>query len=212
MNTKERVKTIIAALHKAYPDSRCALNYTNPLELLVATILSAQCTDVRINQVTQSLFQKYRTARDYAHADPFIFEREIRSTGFYRMKAKSILNACRMLVERFGGSVPQTMEELVHLPGVGRKTANVILGNCFQADGIVVDTHVKRISSRLNLTKHTDPNKIEQDLMRVVARKDWTRFSFLLIDHGRIVCKAQTPLCFECPIDRLCPYPLKRRS
>ncbi|MBI3292158.1 MAG: endonuclease III, partial [Elusimicrobia bacterium] len=206
-----RVKKIIAALMKTYPDSKCALNYSNPLELLVATILSAQCTDVRVNQVTQTLFKKYRTAKDYAQADPFIFEREIRSTGFYRMKAKSILSACRMLEERWGGKIPETMEELTQLPGVGRKTANVILGNCFQAQGIVVDTHVKRIASRLGLTKQTDPEKIERDLMPIIPKKDWTRFAFLLIDHGRAICKAVTPQCFQCPIDRLCSYPLKRQ-
>ncbi|GBD31598.1 Endonuclease III [bacterium HR33] len=202
----ERIKPIIARLWQRYPGARCALNHSNALELLVATILSAQCTDERVNQVTKSLFRKYRTAEDYANADPERFEQEIRSTGFFRNKTKSILAMARALVERHGGRVPETMEELVKLPGVGRKTANVVLGTAFgKNEGVVVDTHVRRIARRLGLTRHSDPDKIEQDLMGLVPRRQWTRFSHTLIHHGRQICQARKPKCEICPVNDLCP-------
>lgn len=202
----ERILPIISALEEQYPEARCALEHRSPLELLVATILSAQCTDVRVNIVTQDLFPKYHTAEDYANADPKVFEQEIRSTGFFRNKTKSILGMAQGLVERHGGKVPSTMEELTALPGVGRKTANVVLGNAFGIDeGVVVDTHVKRISNRLALTTNSDPEKIEQDLMQLVPRSKWTLFAHLLIHHGRQICPARAPKCEICPIRDLCP-------
>lgn len=202
----ERIKPIIQRLWRHYPDARCALEHQNPLELIVATILSAQCTDERVNQVTKSLFRKYRTAEDYANADPEQFEQEIRPTGFFRNKTKSILAMARALVDRHGGQVPQTMEELVQLPGVGRKTANVVLGTAFgKNEGIVVDTHVQRIARRLGLTRQSDPLEIEQDLMRLVPRRQWTRFGHTLIHHGRRICQARKPKCEICPVNDLCP-------
>lgn len=208
----DRIKPIIQRLWRHHPDARCALEHRNPLELLVATILSAQCTDERVNQVTKSLFRKYRTAEDYANADPEQFEQEIRSTGFFHNKTKSILAMARALVERHGGEVPQTMEELVQLPGVGRKTANVVLGTAFgKNEGIVVDTHVQRIARRLGLTRHSDPLKIEQDLMRLVPRRQWTRFGHTLIHHGRRICQARKPKCEICPVNDLCPSAGKTR-
>ncbi len=202
----ERVGPIIARLWRRYPDARCALNHNSALDLLVATILSAQCTDERVNQVTESLFRKYRTAEEYANADPERFEQEIHPTGFFRNKTKSILAMARALVERHGGRVPQTMEELVKLPGVGRKTANVVLGTAFgKNEGIVVDTHVQRIARRLDLTRQSDPIKVEQDLMRLVPRRQWTRFSHTLIHHGRQICQARRPKCEICPVNDLCP-------
>jgi endonuclease-3 len=205
-NAKDRVVPIIRKLKRQYPAARCALDHTDPLQLLVATILSAQCTDVRVNMVTKDLFAKYRTADDYANADPDDLEDFIRSTGFFRNKTKSILGMAQALVERHGGEVPSTMEELTALPGVGRKTANVVLGNAFGIDeGIVVDTHVKRISNRLKLTNKTDPEKIERDLVKIVPRTEWTMFSHLLIHHGRDICPARTPQCEICPVRPLCP-------
>src|SRR5881628_537998 len=186
---KARARKIIARLKREYPDATCALHHSNALELVVATILSAQCTDARVNMVTPHLFAKYRTARDYASADPRVLEKEIQSTGFYRNKTKSIIGMAQALVERHGGEVPQTMDELTALPGVGRKTANVILGTWFgKNEGIVVDTHVHRLSRLLGLTRQDDPVKIEQDLMEIVPRDDWTWFSHTLIQHGRAVC------------------------
>jgi endonuclease-3 len=203
---KERIGEIIARLKREYPDAKCALDYENPLQLLVATILSAQCTDVRVNIVTKSLFQKYRTARDFANARPEEFEQEIRSTGFFRNKTKSVLGMANALVDRHGGEVPDTMDELTPLPGVGRKTANVILGNAFgKNEGVTVDTHVTRLSGLLGLTKHTAPVKIEQDLMKLVPRDEWTLFSHLLILHGRNVCIANRPKHGECVVCDLCP-------
>ena len=196
----------MGALAAAYPKAHCELNFANPLELLISTILSAQCTDTRVNQVTAELFKKYRTAKDYAEADPEKFAMEIRSTGFYRNKAKNIQNACRELVEKHGGQVPASMEELTRLPGVGRKTANVVLGNAFGINaGIVVDTHVARLAGRLGLTKETDPEKIEQALMALVPQKDWTLFSHWLIWHGRRRCSARKPDCANCEIRQWCP-------
>jgi endonuclease-3 len=200
---------VIARLKAEYPDARTELNWSNPLELLVATILSAQTTDVRVNQVTQSLFAKYRTADDYADAPPDELEEDIRPTGFYRNKARSLRGMARALVDEHGGEVPRTMPELVALPGVGRKTANVVLGNAFGIDeGIVVDTHVRRVSNRLGLSHSQDPLKIEQDLMKMVPEEDWTVFSHLLIFHGRRVCKARKPDCPNCVLNDICPSSL----
>ena len=201
-----RVKKIIAALRKTYPDAHCELNYLNPLELLIATVLSAQCTDKRVNQVTAELFKKYRTAADYANAKTAELEQDVKTTGFFRNKTKSIQACCRRLVEQYGGKVPQTMEELVQLGGVGRKTANVVLGNAFGInEGIVVDTHVARLSHRLGLTKQKDPEKIEHDLVKLVPRAQWTMFSHWLIWHGRRRCYARNPDCLNCEIKALCP-------
>jgi endonuclease III len=206
MNEQQRTKQIVSSLRRAYPEARCSLNYSNPLELLVATILSAQCTDERVNLVTADLFRKYRRAEDYAAAPPEELERDIRSTGFFRNKAKSIRAACRIIAERHGGHVPETMDELLELPGVARKTANVVLGNAYNvASGVVVDTHVARLSQRLGLTAHEQPEKIEKDLSALVPRKDWILFPHLLIAHGRAVCKARSPLCRECVLLKLCP-------
>ena len=206
---KARARKIIARLKREYPDATCALHHQNALELVVATILSAQCTDARVNMVTPHLFAKYRTAADYAAADPRVLEKEIQSTGFFRNKTKSIIGMAQALVERHGGEVPQTMEELTALPGVGRKTANVILGTWFKKnEGVVVDTHVHRLSRLLGLTRQDDPVKIEQDLMEIVPRADWTWFSHTLILHGRAVCIARRPRCAECVINRLCPSSL----
>lgn len=205
MTPKDRAKKIFAILKKEIPDARCALNHKNPLELLVATILSAQCTDKRVNEVTQTLFQKYWTAKDYASTPPKTFEQEIHSTGFYKNKAKSIIACCKMLVEKHKGEVPKTMEELTRLPGIGRKTANVILGTAFNIPGIVVDTHVKRLANRMEFTKNSDPDKIELDLMELIPKEDWTSFSHTLIWHGRRTCFAIKPNCPECKVNHLCP-------
>jgi len=192
-------------LRRAYPDAKCSLDFTTPLELLVATILSAQCTDERVNLVTQSLFKKYRAAEDYVRVPPEELERDIHSTGFYRAKAKHIRGCCQALMEKFGGDVPNNMEDLTPLPGVGRKTANVILGNCYGQPAITVDTHVKRLAGRLGLTEETDPDKIELDLQKVLPKKDWTFLSHALILHGRYVCLARKPRCGECVLRDLCP-------
>jgi endonuclease-3 len=203
---KRRTRSIVTRLKREFPDATCALDHANPLELLVATILSAQSTDARVNIVTPTLFAKYKSAADYAAANPDVFQSEIHSTGFFRNKTKSILGMAQALEERHGGQVPDTMEALVELPGVGRKTANVVLGNAFgKNEGIVVDTHVGRISGLLKLTKQTDPVKIERDLMELVPRKDWTIFSHLLILHGRKTCIARRPRCESCRINDLCP-------
>ncbi|HEV2880950.1 MAG TPA: endonuclease III [Pyrinomonadaceae bacterium] len=208
---KKRAGKIINQLKRAYPDARCSLNYSTPLELLIATILSAQCTDERVNLVTLELFGKYRSAEDYVRAVPAELERDIHSTGFFRNKAKAIQGACRMICEQHGGRVPETLEDLIALPGVARKTANVVLGNAFQiASGVVVDTHVSRVSQRLRLTEHEQPEKIERDLIELVPRKDWIIFPHLLIAHGRAVCKARTPLCADCPVEPLCPSSMLR--
>ncbi len=208
----KRVKDIIKILTKGIPDTTIALTFSSPLELLIATILSAQCTDVRVNKVTATLFRKYRSAKDYAQADLSELEQDIRPTGFYRNKAKSIQKCCQELVGRFGGEVPKTLEEMVNLPGVGRKTANVILGNAFGIPGIVVDTHVHRVSQRIGLTKKDDPVKIEFDLMEIVPKEEWTHFSNLLIWHGRRTCVARKPLCDSCTIRKLCDYGSKLRK
>jgi endonuclease III len=203
---QQRLTHIMALLQEAYPDAQCALHFSSPLELLIATILSAQCTDERVNTVTRRLFQKYRTAADYAAADFDELARDIQSTGFYRQKAHSIQRCCDMLLTRYRGEIPATMDELVQLPGVGRKTANVILGNVFHCpQGIAVDTHVKRLTQRLGLTTAENPDTIEQDLMALVPRHLWTLLSHLLIFHGRAVCKARAPQCHRCPVHHLCP-------
>ncbi len=201
-----RLKKIIHKLRVAYPDFRCALQHENPLQLLIATILSAQCTDERVNKVTPSLFATYRTAADYAGAPPGELEEAIKSTGFFRNKAKSIRACCRELAEKHGGQVPATLAELVPLPGIGRKTANVVLGVAYRrAEGIVVDTHVTRLSQRLGLSKQKTAEKIEQDLMRITPPADWIDLSHLLIWHGRKRCNARKPDCIQCEIKKQCP-------
>jgi endonuclease-3 len=201
-----RAQEIVARLREMYPDARCSLDYETPLQLLVATILSAQCTDERVNTVTRQLFQKYRTAEDYARVPQEEFEQEIRSTGFYRNKAKAIRQAAQLLLDEFRGEVPRTMEELIRLPGVARKTANVVLGNCWGiASGVVVDTHVARLSRRLGLTEHQDPEKIERDLMELIPQQEWIFLGHALIYHGRRVCEARKPRCAECRLASLCP-------
>src|SRR2546422_6707761 len=203
---RARTRKIVARLGRAYPDATCALHHRSALELLVATILSAQSTDARVNMVTPALFAKYRDARDYASADPKVLEQEIHSTGFFRNKTKSIIGMAQALVERHGGQVPDTMQQLVQLAGVGRKTANVVLGTWFgKNEGIVVDTHVQRLSTLLGLTQEKVPEKIERDLMQLVPRDRWTWFSHTLILHGRRVCIARRPKCEICVVNRWCP-------
>ncbi|CAN5365008.1 endonuclease III [soil metagenome] len=204
---RTRVLAILPILKQSYPDAKCSLDFSSPLELIVATILSAQCTDVRVNIVTKDLFRKYRSAADYAKVNPAVLEKDIQSTGFYRNKTKSIRAMSQALVEKHNGKVPDTMEELVELAGVGRKTANVVLGNAFARNvGVVVDTHVTRLSNRLKLTSHKiDAVKIEQDLIKIVPQEQWTLFSHLLIAHGRAVCQARKPKCTQCAILERCP-------
>jgi endonuclease-3 len=203
---KERTMKIIAALQRTYPNAHCELNFSNPLQLLVATILSAQCTDKRVNLVTMELFKKYRSAKDFTDAPLAAIEAAVKTTGFFRNKAKNLKACCAALVEKFGGAVPRTMDELHALAGVGRKTANVVLGNAFGINvGVVVDTHVTRLSNRLGLTKQTDAVKIEQELLQLVPQKSWTLFSHWLIWHGRRRCMARKPDCVNCEIKKLCP-------
>lgn len=202
---EKRVRAVIRCLKKTYPEVHCALDYSSPLELLVATILSAQCTDERVNQVTPALFKKYKTASAYAEAKLEDIQTLIRSTGFYQNKAKNIQGAARTLADHFGGEVPQTMEALVRLPGVGRKTANVVLGNAFNIPGMPVDTHMIRVNYRLGLTLQRDPVKIETDLTAIVPKRDWTLYSHLIIWHGRARCQARKPDCAGCEIADLCP-------
>jgi len=203
---KERTEKIIKLLKRAHPDAKCALHHSNAFELLVATILSAQCTDERVNKVTADLFRKYRRPEDYLKVPATELQEDIRTTGFFRNKTKSIQGACKLLVEEFDGEVPQSMEELLKLPGVARKTANVVLGVAYgKAEGVVVDTHVSRLSHRLKLTRHKDAGKIEKDLMEIIPRKNWIEFAHLLIFHGRRICKARRPLCEECVVEELCP-------
>lgn len=197
---------ILSLLKKEYPKAKIALNFSTPLEILVATVLSAQCTDARVNIVTKSLFKKYRKVQDYAKANLKTFEQEIRSTGFYRNKAKNIISTAQKIVKDFNSKLPDSMDKLIQLPGVARKTANIVLLNGFgKVDGIAVDTHVRRLSQRLGLTKNQDPQKIEQDLMKILDKKEWGKFSYLLIDHGRKVCDAKKPKCLECILQKLCP-------
>ena len=210
MTRQERAQALIAAFGKVYPEAHCELYFSNPLELLVATILSAQCTDKRVNIVAPALFKKYRTARAYAEAPEGELEKEIQSTGFFRSKAKSLRSMAADLVEKHGGKVPSTMEALTALRGVGRKTANVVLGNAFNMnEGVVVDTHVLRLARRLGLTTHTDPAKIEEDLMKLIPRGQWSVFSHWLIWHGRRRCVARKPDCDGCEVQHLCPSAFK---
>jgi len=203
---KQKIRKIIRSLKRAYPDAKCSLDHANAFELLIATILSAQCTDVRVNIVTQDLFRKYRKPQDYLNVSPKELEQDIRTTGFFRNKTKSIQGTAKVLTESYGGKVPETIEELLELPGVARKTANVVLGNAFGiSSGVVVDTHVTRLSHRLGLSVQKTAEKIEQDLIEIVPKKDWVIFSHLLIAHGRATCKARNPLCAECVVEKLCP-------
>ena len=208
---RARARKIIGALQKAYPDAKCALNFTNPLELLVATILSAQCTDERVNMVTPALFKRYRTARDYAAVDPTTLEGEVRSTGFYRAKSRSIIGMAKVLVDRHGGEVPKDRQALTALPGVGLKTANVLLGNAFGEQAIAVDTHVFRVSQRLGLAHSDDPDKIHDQLVDVLPTTQLTLTTHLLQSHGRRCCAAVKPLCPACPVKTLCPWPGKTK-
>jgi endonuclease III len=210
MRPEEIVKKLLPLLRKQWPVIRCEVDHKNPLELMVGVILSAQSTDKRVNEVTKSLFRKYRTAADYARANPVEFEQEIRSTGFFRNKTKSIISACRLLVEKFGGQLPKTMDELLEIPGLGRKSANVVLGAGYGiTSGIVVDTHMIRLSHRLALSREEDPVKIERDLMAAVPKKDWIFFSQAMVLHGRYICVARSPRCWECHLIKACSYPDK---
>lgn len=202
----KKLDRLIKILDCEFPDPKVEIHSSNPLELLVATILSAQCTDERVNKVTPHLFKRYKTAKDYAKADPAVLEQEVRSTGFYRNKAKNIIGCCRVLVEKYSGKVPQTMEELTELPGVWRKTANVIRGTCFGLPAITVDTHVRRVSQRLDLTRSDDPDKIEDDLGRLIPKEKWTRVVQQLLLYGRYICKAKNPGCPECELKPICGY------
>jgi endonuclease III len=202
----QRAPEVIRLLTEAYPGATVALNFSNPLEILVATILSAQCTDVKVNEVTSTLFVKYRTPEDYLRVPEDELRTDIKPTGFFNQKAASIRAACQRIIEVYDGRVPDTMEELITLRGVARKTANIVLSNGFgKVEGIPVDTHVKRLANRIGFSAHTDPDKIEQDLLRLVPREEWFPFSYVLIDHGRAVCHARKPACPECPIEPLCP-------
>lgn len=203
---RKRTQRIIQLLKREYPNATCSLNYSNPFELLIATILSAQCTDERVNMVTADLFRKYRKPADYLKVPPAELQEDIRTTGFFRNKAKSIQGTAKVLVDEYKGQVPHTIDQLLELPGVARKTANVVMGNAFGiASGVVVDTHVARLSRRLGLTKEKQPGKIEKDLMELVPKKDWVIFPHLLIAHGRKICKARNPLCASCVVEKLCP-------
>ena len=206
MKEDERTKEILRRLNKQYPNAEIALKYKNPWELLVAVILSAQCTDKKVNEVTARLFKKYKTLEDYVRAKPKEFEMDIRETGFFRAKTKSILTTARLVKEKFGGKVPRTMDEILTLRGVARKTANVVLGNAYGIiEGVAVDTHVRRLSNRLGLSHHSDPVKIEEDLMRKLSRKEWFPITYRLIDHGRKICQAKDPRCDLCPLASVCP-------
>jgi endonuclease-3 len=206
LDRKTATLETLKRLEKVHSDAKIALNYSNPLELLIATMLSAQCTDKRVNIVTKDLFKRYHTAKDYADADLKVLEGEIKSTGFYHNKAKNIKKCCQMLVEKFKGRVPRTMDELLQLPGVARKTANIVLANAYGVvEGIAVDTHVRRVSKRLGLTDNENPDKIEKDLMQIVPKKSWARITDLLIFHGRRICTAKHPNCAECMLNDFCP-------
>lgn len=207
MNDPERLRVLLQRLDQIYPTAECALLHKNPFQLLVATILSAQCTDERVNLVTKTLFKKYRNPADFARVPQSRLEKEIRSTGFFRNKAKNIRATSKIIVDQFGGKVPKTMDELLTLPGVARKTANVVLGTAYGiASGVVVDTHVERLSQRLGLTRHHDPKKIERDLMKILPQERWIGFSHQLIWHGRKICTARKPKCLVCPLVDVCPY------
>lgn len=206
MEEHEKASNIIRLLKKEYPDAKIALKYSNPLELLIATMLSAQCTDERVNKVTENLFKKYRSAQDYAEAELEELESDIRSTGFYRNKAKNLKKSCRMIVEEFNSKVPGNMSDLLKLPGVARKTANMVLSNAYGlVEGIAVDTHVKRLAQRLGLTENKSPEKIECDLMKLIPKKEWYSITYLLTDHGRKICTAMRPKCQICVLNKICP-------
>ena len=206
---RERAPEIVRVLSNAYPEARVALRFSNPLEMLVATILSAQCTDERVNEVTSMLFEKYRTAEDYLRVPEDELKRDIKPTGFFNQKATSIRAACQRIVEVYGGEVPGSMEELITLRGVARKTANIVLGNAFgKVEGVAVDTHVKRLANRLGFSAQSDPDKIERDLMSLIPRQKWFDFTYVLIDHGRAICQSRKPRCGECPVNHLCPSSL----
>lgn len=204
---RARAQHVFEALRQAYPDAACSLDFQTPLQLLVSTILAAQCTDERVNQVTKSLFRKYARPEDYLAVSQEELEDDIRTCGFFRNKAKNIRSACRSILDDFGGEVPRTMEELLRLGGVGRKTANVLLGTCFGTPGVIVDTHCTRVANRLGFTKETDAGKIERDLMAVWPREQWTEFSHFMVFHGRAVCRARAPLCSQCVVKTWCPFP-----
>lgn len=206
MDNKQKAREIIKVFDKLYNDAECTLKYSDPLQLLIATQLAAQCTDERVNIVTETLFKKYKNVYDFANADIAELEQDIRSTGFYRNKARNIINCCKMIINDFGGKVPNTMEDLLKLPGVGRKTANLVLGDIFGIPGIVVDTHAKRLSQRIGFTKNDDPEKIEYDLMKIIPRENWSKFCHQLVYHGRAVCNARKPKCDECLIRPYCDY------
>lgn len=210
MDHDKKIDEIINVLNKLYPEAECSLEYKDPLQLLVSTQLSAQCTDARVNIVTETLFKKYKNVYDFANADLSELEQDIKPTGFYHNKAKNIINTCKMIIEKFNGLVPGSMEALLELPGVGRKTANLVLGDIFNIPGIVIDTHAKRLSNRIGLTKNTDPTKIEFDLMKIVPKNEWSRFCHQLVYHGRAVCKARKPNCNECGINAYCEYKGKK--
>lgn len=206
MDKKRRVKEILKIFDELYSEADCSLEYKDPLQLLIATQLAAQCTDARVNIVTKTLFQKYKNVYDFANANLQELEQDIKSTGFYHNKAKNIIGCCKMLIDEFGGQVPSNLEDLLKLPGVGRKTANLVLGDIFGVPGIVVDTHAKRLSNRIGLTRHEDPTKIEFDLMKVVPKEHWAKFCHQLVYHGRAVCNARKPKCDECRIILFCEY------
>jgi len=212
MDMKQKVDKIIEKLEEMYPDAGCSLEYNDPLQLMIATQLAAQCTDERVNIVTKDLFKKYKTVDDFANADLHELEQDIRSTGFYHNKAKNIIAACKMIISDFGRNVPSDIESLLKLPGVGRKTANLLLNDCFGIPGIVVDTHAKRLSRRIGLTKHEDPEKIEYDLMKIIPKDKWGRFCHQLVYHGRAVCNARKPLCEKCGISEYCQYFIDARN
>lgn len=203
---KNKAKEISSILFKTYPEATCSLDYENPLELLVATMLAAQCTDVRVNMVAKDLFRKYTSVYDYANANPEELEQAIKSTGFYRNKAKNIIECCKKLIKDFRGKVPDNMSDLLSLPGVGRKTANVVLGNIYGIPGVIVDTHCKRLSNRMGLTDKEDPEKIEFDLMKIIPKEEWTKFSNILVYHGRAICDARKPKCEQCPVAQICDF------
>lgn len=206
MNKKQKVKNIIEQLEIMYPDAECSLDYNDPLQLMISTQLAAQCTDARVNIVTKDLFKKYKSVEDFANADLLELEQDIRSTGFYHNKARNIIAACRMIIDDFERNVPSDMDSLLKLPGVGRKTANLLLNDYFGVPGIVVDTHAKRLSNRIGLTDNTDPEKIEYDLMRVIPKDKWGRFCHMLVFHGRAVCNARKPMCGNCGILPFCQF------
>ncbi|MFH1854557.1 MAG: endonuclease III [Candidatus Omnitrophota bacterium] len=209
-SARARVLKIIKILSSSYPKSRTAFYYKTPFQIMIATILSAQCTDARVNRITPLLFKKYKTAGDFAKAKRAELEREIRSTGFFRNKTKNIISASKKIIKDFKGKVPDSMEELITLPGVARKTANIVLSSGFgKSEGIAVDTHVKRLSKRLGLSRHDNPDKIEQDLLKIVPKKDWLDFNYMFVNHGRRICNAKKPLCGECKLNELCPSALK---